>query len=181
MKVSEETTSETTLMGYCYEHRTNRLCCDKCGNAGGVRKRACPCGYCPATALCQNCNKEVRVSGQWKEWHKNCQASQDEMARRDLERQTLIQHGQYVRCSALNADDASHSDRVHVLFEGGQGWTPYNRGACVGRYMRHATYDAIPLLQNATIQDYERFGDTEPAPSEFHYATTPELAKEFAS
>lgn len=170
-------------MGYTYEHRTNRLCCDKCGNAGGVRKRACPCGYCPATALCQECNKEVRVSGAWKEWHKNCKASRDEMRRRDFERETLIQHGFYVRCSALNAKNEAYPDSVHVLFETGSGCLhPYSRDQrqVVGRYMSKATYDAIPLLHNATIQDYERFGPVAPAPSDFHYEKTPELEKELA-
>jgi hypothetical protein len=52
-------------MGYCYDHR-NRLCCDACGNAGGVRKRICTATvltdsvrgprstlrYCSPPALC---------------------------------------------------------------------------------------------------------------------------------
>ena len=56
-------------MGYCYERNRNgssgRLCCDSCGDAGGVRKRTCPhkvhygdgtaLPYCPAPALCEAC------------------------------------------------------------------------------------------------------------------------------
>lgn len=56
-------------MGYCYErtiHGGMRLCCDKCGKSGGVRKRTCPhkvdhrdgtkpLPYCYPAALCSPC------------------------------------------------------------------------------------------------------------------------------
>jgi hypothetical protein len=58
-------------MGYCYDHR-NRLCCDACGNAGGVRKRICTATvltdslrgprstlrYCSPPALCPTCYRK---------------------------------------------------------------------------------------------------------------------------
>lgn len=64
-------------MGYCYEaHGSRRLVCDKCGLAGGVRKRKCaykvigdshrvPSGnrpvmhYCQPPALCGLCYKQL--------------------------------------------------------------------------------------------------------------------------
>lgn len=57
-------------MGYCYEaYGSRRLVCDKCGHAGGVRKRTCPykvawhdghaLRYCPPPALCAPCYKEM--------------------------------------------------------------------------------------------------------------------------
>lgn len=59
-------------MGYCYS-RTGGLACDKCGAAGGVRKRCCAytvlcdslrgarqrLDYCPAPALCSACYKQA--------------------------------------------------------------------------------------------------------------------------
>jgi hypothetical protein len=56
-------------MGYSYEARTGRLCCDRCGKPGGVRKRSCPykvlghslngprhtLPYCMPLALCGGC------------------------------------------------------------------------------------------------------------------------------
>jgi hypothetical protein len=61
-------------MGYCYEaYGSRRLVCDKCGHAGGVRKRKCPykvlsnslrsrriwMHYCYPPALCQACYAEL--------------------------------------------------------------------------------------------------------------------------
>lgn len=62
-------------MGYCYD-MSNRLCCDRCGQSGGVRKRTCkytvlgdsirtPGGtrhrmnYCYPPALCASCYKAM--------------------------------------------------------------------------------------------------------------------------
>ena len=48
-------------MGYCFDY-AGRLVCDRCGQAGGVRKRKCPykvsgLHYCPAPAYCAPCYK----------------------------------------------------------------------------------------------------------------------------
>lgn len=62
-------------MGYSYDFH-NRLCCDKCGHSGGVRKRTCPykvlgdslrtpggnrytMNYCYPPALCAACYKQL--------------------------------------------------------------------------------------------------------------------------
>jgi hypothetical protein len=62
-------------MGYSYDMQ-RRLCCDNCGQSGGVRKRKCPAvvvshsttahgvrlttPYCPPPAVCAACWPEVR-------------------------------------------------------------------------------------------------------------------------
>ena len=58
-------------MGYCYGG-DGRLACDACGTVGGVRKRTCPhrvryqngssLPYCPAPALCRECNDKHRAT-----------------------------------------------------------------------------------------------------------------------
>jgi hypothetical protein len=72
-------------MGYGYDSR-NRLCCDQCGNAGGVRKRRCPhkvlgdslrspsrfaMDYCSAPALCGPC---FSAEGGTRGVHERCAA-----------------------------------------------------------------------------------------------------------
>ena len=47
-------------MGYCYDSK-NRLCCDVCGTAGGVRKIKCPVGYCQSIATCQSATCKAKV------------------------------------------------------------------------------------------------------------------------
>jgi len=42
-------------MGYCYDARTRQLCCDACGEHGGVIRKRCPFNWCQATALCAGC------------------------------------------------------------------------------------------------------------------------------
>ena len=49
-----------------------RLCCDSCGQAGGVRRRRCPVGYCPSDALCATCYATFRSSGGWASAHAEC-------------------------------------------------------------------------------------------------------------
>jgi hypothetical protein len=62
-------------MGYIYTVGRNgreALACDLCGNSGGVRKRSCPVGWCPPAALCVECNKGARQTGEWAKWHAGC-------------------------------------------------------------------------------------------------------------
>jgi len=71
----------------------------------------------------------------------------------------ILADGKALRCSALTAGP----DRVHVLFR-------LADGSLVGRYMSHAAYDAIPLLENATPEDYAKHGELTEAPPAFSYA-----------
>ncbi len=62
--------------------------------------------------------------------------------------------------AALNADNL-----VHVLFEN-------NRGETIGKLMTHDTYDAISLLEPATVEDYAKIGALMDGPSEFDFGGT---------
>ena len=77
----------------------------------------------------------------------------------EAERIRLLDEGKWLRCSALGID----SNRVHVLFRN-------KAGANTGAYMLPSTYDAIPLMDNSTWEDYQRLEpDMKPAPNQFHY------------
>lgn len=144
-------------MGYSYVGR--KLCCDCCGTKG-ARKHKCPCGYCPATSLCVACNKAVKADGRWKKHHENCAAGHAVFQARIDKEKILLSCGAYVRCSALNA-----GDKVHVLFENKDGQT-------VGKYVSHETYDAIPLLEPVTPEDYAKIGEVTDAPECYRYCAT---------
>ena len=150
-------------MGYCYT-REGLLCCDSCGNAGGVRKARCPFGYCPPPALCVECRK-TNAHKLTKAAHRGygCEAGIRKSQERDALRRAYIAKGIPTRCSAL-----STGDKVHVLFQTGE----YGR-ECVGYTMSHEAYDAIPLLEVATPDDYRKHGTLAPAPPDF-YAHTPQ-------
>lgn len=143
-------------MGYCYGVKSNKLCCDCCGTEG-ARKRKCPCGYCPAAALCATCNKVVRGDGRWTHAHQHCQKNSDDFKARNNHEKALKDSGQFVRCSAIGVDNL-----VHVLFENG-------RGEVIGKLMTHDTYDAIPLLEPATVEDYAKIGALMEGPAEFDF------------
>ena len=148
-------------MGYSYTRGHNGrhlLDCDVCGNAGGVRKIRCPFGYCQAVAICASCKKkhpEV-VSAATHREH-GCEKNHNDFAAREKAEKALLHSGRVVRCSALGTDDG----RVHVLFKTLTGY--------VGFYMSEETYNSIPLLVNATPEDYEVFGKLDPAPVDFVY------------
>ncbi len=147
-------------MGYCYDNKM-RLCCDLCGRSGGVRKHRCPHGYCPSLALCNDCKKLAVKDGRWKAAHVNCKASHEAFAARENKVAELKISGAFVRCSAMSQDDGS----VLVLFEGLNHQT-------IGRYMSHETYDAIPLGEPATPEDYAKFGAVTEGPGEYYTGRT---------
>jgi hypothetical protein len=146
-------------MGYCYDHH-GRLCCDICGEAGGARKYACPFGYCQATAACKKCRAE-KASHFGTAAHREygCERAHKRFAAQNARRAALLEAGHPVRCSALVAG----TNGVHVLFD-------YQDRRTVGYYMSHATYDAIPLLEPATPDDYRAHGELRDAPSAFDFS-----------
>ncbi len=152
-------------MGYCYAHKTNRLLCDCCSKEG-ARKRVCPCGYCPSAALCSDCYKTVKNDGRWKTAHQNCQKYSDEFHARNKREADLKASGAFVRCSALGSGNL-----VHVLFEN-------NRGETIGKLMTHDTYDAISLLEPATVEDYAKIGALMDGPSEFDFGNASKTPEE---
>lgn len=73
--------------------------------------------------------------------------------------QAALANGKYIRIAALSV--APH--RVHVLFRGQDG--------IKGFYMSPSTYDAIPIMTLATIEDYASRESLEPAASDFDFNT----------
>ena len=134
-------------MGFIYSN-DGKLCCDYCGSAG-ARKYKCPHGYCPSCAACPECRK-LHAKDFTKAGHASCKTHHEEFIAEQLKRQTIIDGGGAVRCAAL-----SHGDKVKVIFQMAQQDTAY--------FMDHATYDAIPLFQIATPEDYSRVGAVVPA------------------
>jgi hypothetical protein len=122
-------------MGYCYEaYGSRRLVCDKCGHAGGVRRRKCkykvvgdslrvPSGqrpvmhYCSPPALCGPCYKELGglngVHGD------NCRegAAQSQLEADEIERRI---HSGDMKAVAAWGDWQEGVDKgfVGVLYEG---------------------------------------------------------------
>lgn len=143
-------------MGYCYQG--NRLVCDCCSGADGtVRKRRCPSGWCPPPAVCSTCWTDPVKRAEFDVYHlaNHCADKHAEFAAHEQRRVDLIAAGVPVRCSARSEG----RDRVHVLFAAKDG--------PIGYYMAHATYDAIPLLDIATPDDYRKIGDLEDAPGDY--------------
>lgn len=141
-------------MGFCYDSR-GRLCCDKCGKAP-ARKKACPAGWCQATALCPECKAAPGFGELWKSWHTSCPARSAEFAAKQAHERELLEGGAFVRCSALTAGAYG----VHVLFRN-------NAGKVRGFYMAAAVYDALPLGEAHTPDDYRKHGELTPAPDDF--------------
>lgn len=73
-------------------------------------------------------------------------AWREEYARSDARRAAMLASGAAVRCSAMSVSGG----RVHVLFKQGPGY--------VGRYMSGADYEKVPLMANATPEDYAAAG-----------------------
>lgn len=148
-------------MGYCYTQSGN-LCCDSCGDSGNVRKCACPYGYCPPMALCPTC-KVKHAAEMSREAHqaRGCERYGLEMQARDAHKRQLLASGKLVRCAALGVGNG----RVHVLFQG-------VGNAMLGFIVSQATYNAIPILEPATPEDFAKFGELEPAGQEFNFSAT---------
>ena len=131
-------------MGFCYQVSGGRrsLCCDSCGNAGGVRKHLCPAGWCQSWALCSSCWAKRSELG-WLEAHESCASSSAEYAAVEARKAALLAEGAYVRTAAVNAGDgivkvwfrnAAHVERVVLM------------GA--------DRYRAVPLLEPATYATF---------------------------
>lgn len=144
-------------MGYCYT-RSGALVCDSCNVSGGVKKIACPVGYCPPPALCVACKKK-HADKLVLAAHSSCVKYKAEMIARDEKRKALMAEGKPVRCAALGTADG----RVHVIFAK----DPASKD-CVGYFMTHEMYDAFPLLEPKTPEDYAALGTLEPAPVNFY-------------
>jgi hypothetical protein len=90
-----------------------------------------------------------------------CKQQSDMMRDRDARAAKLLADGFALRCSAMGVG-VGVARQVHVLFRRADRTT-------IGRYMSSFTYSCIPLLENATPEDYERYGDVVEAPSDYHW------------
>lgn len=101
-------------MGYCTDHR-GRLCCDFCGNAGGVRRVPCPFGYCPPVCACASCKKEHK-SKLGKQAHVDfgCERSHNAFVAREQATAENHKRGIYTLKSAIGLFDGA--GRVRVTF-----------------------------------------------------------------
>lgn len=138
--------------------KTQILCCDSCGVSGGVRRIRCPFGACPPVARCANCRKVYSYQDS-KKHHRElrCDFQFTESERRAAKEAYLLSGGGHVRRAARNAG----ADGVHVLFVNKAGET-------VGYYMAHETYDGLPALEPACVEDYRALGELSPAPASFY-------------
>lgn len=120
-------------MGYTIDNR-GRLCCDHCGQAGGVRRRTCPykvltdssraprtlLAYCKAPALCGPCLKDL---GGMTGIHKGCAAeAESSQAEFDAIEARLEAGGSYVQAAWGRATGVP-AGMAGVVFSGRTGKT----------------------------------------------------------
>ena len=149
-------------MGYSYVGR--QLCCDVCGDYGGVRKHKCPFGWCPRVALCPKCKREhpEYLTKAYHREHGNCEENHLRFERELEERQHILDEGGWLRCSALR-----HNGRVKVIFRNKSGlkrafWmAPRNyQGLGCGTATTPADYKArgkVTRARNTDIYDAEKY------------------------
>jgi hypothetical protein len=149
------------IMGYSYSG--NKLCCENCGKASGVRKRPCPHGWCQPHALCTGCYATAKP--QWKEVHAKCIAPAREYAAKKLAEKQALDEGKYLRCSALGIDN----NRTHVLFRN-------KSDQYVGLYVPSSVYRSYALSAILTPDDFQERGGATPAPAHFGSGKTSKAA-----
>lgn len=133
-------------MGYSYCN--GKLCCDVCGDYGGVRKHRCPFGWCPRIALCPRCKREhpEYLTKAYHREHGNCEENHLRFERERAEELRLLNDGRLIRRSALR-----HNGRVKVIFRG-------KNDKVRAFWMAPRTYGAIELGVPATVEDYKALG-----------------------
>jgi len=146
-------------MGYFYTN-DGKLICDCCQSSHDVEKIPCPFGYCPPIALCPDCREKFKDK-LTEEYHRSigCDRKHNAFIAREKHRDELVKSGKMVRRAAL-AKVIDGKKIIHVLFD--------TRDGTVGYYMNVATYHAIPLSADATIDHYRAFGECWPAPASFY-------------
>ena len=139
-------------MGYCTDQH-GRLCCDFCGQSGGVKRRRCPFGYCQSVACCtrQECRDKLKDYRK-KHCRTSCKKGHAEFVAMQEEKQRLLQAGKWLRRAAWNWGKC-----VKVMFHN-------LHGHDLEVDMAKQTYDAFPLLTNVTLEQYKEVGRVEAEP-----------------
>lgn len=141
-------------MGYSYCH--GLLCCDVCGDYGGVRKHRCPFGWCPKIALCQKCRREhpEMVTKDYHRKHGDCEKHHLAFEKQKARELQLLNEGSLLRRSALQHKDKG-GWRIKVIFRG-----LLKAGKQLERafWMAPRTYRTIELGVPATVEDYKALG-----------------------
>jgi len=117
--------------------------------------KRCPVGWCGEYHLCPTCAK-IPLE------HDSCRRYSAQHAEWDLQRKAYYARAIPVRCSALGVGNG----KVHVLFAFSDG----PDRLMVGYYMDQATYDAYPLVEPHTPDDYRKVGLITQAPSDYVWA-----------
>jgi hypothetical protein len=105
--------------------------------------------------MCGTCWKAKRVDFNAHHVTNRCAEKRVQQQAQETRRAELMASGVPVRGSARSDDQG----RVHVLFSTTTGW--------IGYYMSEETYDAIPLLDVATPDDYRKVGELQVAPNDY--------------
>ena len=139
--------------------------CDRCPKCHGFRMtiKRCPVGWCGEYHLCPTCAK-IPLE------HDSCRKYSAQHEAWNVQRKAYYAQGIPVRCSAMGVDVLQPCGdtmvkvkMVHVLFADSD-----NPGRkMVGYYMHHSTYDAYPLVEPRTPDDYRKVGLITQAPSEY--------------
>lgn len=137
-------------MGRCYDSR-GRLCCDKCDEAGNVRRRPCPSNYCPSADLCPKCWAEVRASGKWSTWHVDCPARHAEFVAQEARKTAALEAGAFLRVAAMGRTgmDAWPGGLVQVCFrnrEGLEEWCATSTRLPAGSFREAGTRADVVLV-----------------------------------
>ena len=134
-------------MGYSFDG-TGRLCCDICGQSGGVRRNRCPFGWCQPIAMCQRCKREhpEYVSKAYHRKHGNCEQNHLRFEREQAEKLRLLKEGKFLRCSALR-----HNGRVKVIFRNKDGKER-------AYWMAPRNYRGLGYGTPTTLEDYKARG-----------------------
>lgn len=148
-------------MGYCYQGRM--LVCDFCGHVGGVKKIRCTYGYCQSPAMCPNC-RQKEMKGFRANCKIHCKKGHLEFMARQLQETTLLDAGNWVRCSASSVD-VENKSMIHVLFKN-------KNGENKGYYMSKEVYDSFDLLAIVTPEMYMTKGELLSAPNSYEYGNT---------
>ena len=142
-------------MGYSY--CGGLLCCDVCGDTGGVRKHKCPFGWCPKVALCPKCKREhpEYLTKSYHREHGNCEENHLRFERQKAKELQLLNEGKLLRRSALQHKTKT-SWRIKVIFRGlfKEGKEQIIRAF----WMAPRTYRAIELGVPASVEDYKALG-----------------------